>query len=134
LRSYSNERKESASPELAKLQKEVKEAIEATKNYTAQQKANFINKSKTDLTEIEAEIDTLASEIKKARKDAQDEAAAKLQRMRDKASELDRQREKLKKSQEPAWNDLKGNITKSTDEHKNSITDVRRWLADQIAP
>jgi hypothetical protein len=130
----SKERKETNSPELVKLQKEVKEAVQATKDYTAQQKANFVNKSKTDLAEIEAELNALTAEIKSARKDAQDEANARLQRMRDKASELDRQRESLKKSGEPAWNDLKGSFTKSTDDLKNSIKDARRWLADKIAP
>jgi cob(I)alamin adenosyltransferase len=108
--------------------------VQATKDYAYGQKAEFIEKTRQDLVQIQQEVDRLAAQVATARKETQSEANAKLQVVRDKADKLNKQFEQLKGATDASWNEVKAGFRKSRGELNSSFNEARQRLADKIAP
>jgi hypothetical protein len=128
----SNER--STAEQLDKLKTETKQAAQDLKDYTFAQKTEFTEKLKSQLAEINQDLDLLAAKIEKASDAAKAEAKPKLQALREKADELGKQLDEARNATEPTWENVKANSKKAFDEFKNGFNQARQWGSDKIAP
>jgi small-conductance mechanosensitive channel len=117
-----------------KMKKETKEAAESAKDYAFAQKAEFVEKMKSELAEINARIDKLSKKAEKAGDATRDEAKSRLQALRDQAAKLNKQLDEANNIVEANWADFKAGVNKSCGDMKDSFKQSRRWLSQKIAP
>jgi DNA anti-recombination protein RmuC len=117
---------------MSDVKKELAEALEAIKNYSAERKTDALAAMKETLAQMDQQIDQLRDKINKqweemepeARKKA-DETMQQLQRQRDKTADAI---EELRKSGEKTWNSLKEEFMKNYEKFKNEFEDGLTYL------
>lgn len=104
------------------------------KDYTYAQKAEYSAKMEADIAEINRDIDALQIKIDHASDAVKAEAQPKLQSLRDKAAELNKQLDSVKNSTESTWESVKAGSKKAYAELKDGFNQARQWLSEKIAP
>jgi septal ring factor EnvC (AmiA/AmiB activator) len=127
-------KKETTAQQLDKVEKETKEAAQDMKDYTFAQKAEFTEKMQNQLAEINRDLDQLSAKIEKSSDTAKAEAKPKLQALREKAHQLNKQLDGAKSATEATWNDVKAGFRKGYSELKDGCQQARQWVSDKIAP
>ena len=127
-------KEETTSQQLDKVQAKTKQAAQDMKDYTFAQKAEFTEKMKSQLAEINRDLDQLATKIEKSSDAAKPEAKPKLQSLRDQAAKLNTQLDEAKNATESTWDSVKATSKKAFDELKNGCNQARQWVSDKIAP
>lgn len=102
------------------------------------QKTEFVAKMKSELTEINTEIEKLSEKIEKVgntvKTEAGTRAKSKLQALRNQAAELNKQLDGADNIAESNWADFKAAFNKSRSELKDVFKQSRQWLSEIIAP
>lgn len=124
----------STAEQMDKLKTETKEAAQDLKDYTFAQKAEFTEKMRSQLAEINQDLDQLAAKIEKASDAAKAEATPKLQALREKTDQLGKQLDEARNATEPAWASVKATSKKAYNEFKDGFQQARQWVSDKIAP
>jgi len=122
---------------MSDVKKELAEALEAIKNYSAERKTDALAAMKETLAQMDQQIDQLRDKINKqweemepeARKKA-DETMQQLQRQRDKTADTI---EELRKSGEKTWNSLKEEFMKNYEKFKNELEDADQQYDNGLA-
>jgi len=122
------------STRLEQMKKETKDTVLATRDYAYAQKAEFAEKIRGELADLNQKIDDLSAKIENSTADTRAEAKEKLAAMREKANHLNEQLDQVKDSTETKWEETKAGIQKGWNELKDSVDQSRQWLADKIAP
>ncbi len=117
-----------------KLKTETKEAARDIKDYTFAQKAEFIGKMQSQVTEINKDLDQLAAKIEKSSDEAKAEAKPELQALREKADQLGKQIDEARNATESTWDSIKEGSRKAYNELKDGFNQARQWVSDKIAP
>jgi uncharacterized phage infection (PIP) family protein YhgE len=117
-----------------KVKKETKEAAQDMKDYTYAQKAEFVANMKSQMTEINRDLDQLTARVEKSSDAAKAEAKPKLQALRDQASKLNQQLDEAKNATESTWDTVKSGFKKGYGELKDGFQNARQWVSDKIAP
>ena len=125
---------DSSAPKYEQLRKETKEAVQATKDYAYAQKAEFVEQMRIEIAALEKEMDQLAAKVESSNAATKDEAKAKLQAVRVKTAELDKNLDGVKDASESTWEDVKAGFKKGYDEAKDAFNQARQWLSDKIEP
>lgn len=102
------------------VKKETKEALETTKEFTAQQKEDFQRKMRAELDRMQKQIDHLTAKANQAKKDAQAElnkAIGELQKQKDAAG---KKLQELESASEKAWGDLKSGLNAAMEDLEKS--------------
>lgn len=92
------------------VKKETREALEATKEFTLQQKEDFQKKIQAELDRMQKQIDHLRAKADHAKTEAQadlDKAIAELQKRKDAAG---KKLQELESASEKAWGNLKSGL------------------------
>jgi predicted nucleic acid-binding Zn-ribbon protein len=92
------------------VKKETKEALEATKEFTLQQKEDFQKKIQAELDRMQQQIDHLRAKADHAKTEAQADlniAIAELQRRKDAAG---KKLQELESASEKAWGNIKSGL------------------------
>ena len=124
------------SEKIAKLQTETKAAEQdfQEQDYTFAQKTEFTAKLKSQLAEINRELDVLAAKIEKSSAAAKAEAQPKLQALRDQSAKLSAQLDETQSATESTWESMKTSSKKAYNELKVGFTQARQWVSEKIAP
>jgi DNA anti-recombination protein RmuC len=120
--------------QLDKLQARTAEATQDLKENTFAQKTEFTDKMRTQLAEINQELDQLAAKIEKSTDAAKAEARPKLQPLRDKADQLKKQLDEAGNATESTWETVKATSKQGYAELKEGFTQARQWVSEKIAP
>lgn len=94
-------------------------------DYSYKEKDKFASKLKKELSEINAEIE-------RAGRDMKAEAKPRIEKLKDKARNLDVEIEKVENATEETWNDIKAGSRKAFEEIKAGFRDAREWTAEKI--
>ena len=124
----------SASAQGDKAVAETREAIQAMQDYTWAQKAEFVDKMKIELIEIQDELDRLSGRVDRASGAAKVDAKTSLDAAREKWAQARKQLDRAEDATESTWDDVKNGFRKSRDELKGTFMKTRQWLADKIEP
>jgi hypothetical protein len=127
-------KEETTSQQLDKVKTETKEAAQDMKDYSYAQKAEFTEKMKSQLDEINRDLDQLAAKIEKSNDAVKAEAKPKLQALREQTAQLEKQLDEVKNATESTWDTVKSGTKKAYDALKEGFHQSRQWVSDKIAP
>src|SRR4029077_19650928 len=116
--------------QIDKVKAETKEAAQEMKDYAFAQKAEFTEKMQGQLAEINRDLDQLSAKIEKSSDQAKAEAKPKLQALREKADQLNKQLDAAKSATESTWDDVKAGFKKGYSELKDGFQQARQWVSD----
>jgi septal ring factor EnvC (AmiA/AmiB activator) len=124
------------SQQLDKVQAETKEPAQdlQEKDYTFAQKSEFTEKMESQLAEINNDLEQLEAKIKKSSDTVKTEAKPRLQALREKSTELNKQIGGVKNATESTWDTVKNGTRKAYAALKEGFQQSRQWVSDKIAP
>jgi Arc/MetJ family transcription regulator len=121
-----------AQPDKAKL--ETKEAAQSMREYAYAEKAEFVNKMKKELVDIQGELDRLGNKVDRASGAAKADGKVKLATVREKWTQTKQQLDRTETATASNWDEVKNGFKQSYADLKNSLEKTRQWLSDKIAP
>jgi cytochrome c556 len=122
------------SEQIEKVKTETKEAAQDMKDYTFAQKAEFTKKMRSQLAEINKDLDQLDAKIEKSSDAVKAEAKPKLQSLREQAAKLNKHLDEARYATESTWDSVKATSKKAYNELKDGFNQARQWVSDKIAP
>ena len=102
------------SQQIEKLKTDTKAAAQEMSDYTFAQKAEYTEKMKGELAEINKELDQLSAKIEKSSDAVKAEAKPKLDSLREQAARLNLQLDETKNATESTWESVKSGICHAT--------------------
>jgi chromosome segregation ATPase len=120
--------------QLDRVQEKTTEAAQDMKDYTYAQKAEFTQKMKSQLAEIDKDLDQLAAKIEKSSDAVKAEAQPKLQALRDQRAQLNKRLDEVQNATESTWDNVKATSKQAYGELKDGFNQARQWVSDKIAP
>jgi hypothetical protein len=112
---------------------DIKDSMQATKDYTYDQKDAFVASANADLDALDQKIKELSDKAATASDSVKADAQIKLQELRDKRAVLDQKLDAVKNATEADWNDTKAAFQNSYDDVKNSLKQAWQWLNDKLS-
>lgn len=126
--------REATANQFDKVTTETKEAAQEMKDYAYAQKAEFVEKMRSQLSEINNDMEQLAAKIEKSSDAVKAEAKPKLQALREQVTQLGKQLDEVKNATESTWESVKSGTKKAYDSVKEGVQQSRQWVSDKIAP
>jgi predicted nucleic acid-binding Zn-ribbon protein len=102
--------------------------------YSYKEKPQFVAKMKSELAEVNDEIKKLSEKIASSSEKAKEDAQPKLDRLKEKAKNLDGYVAKTEDATESTWDEVKSGSKKALEDVKEGFNDARAWVAEKIAP
>ena len=112
---------------------DIKDSMQATKDYTYDQKDAFVAGANADLDALDQKIKALSDKAATASDSVKADAQVKLQELRDKRAVLNQKLDAVKNATEADWNDTKTAFQNSYDDVKNSLKQAWQWLNDKLS-
>ncbi len=106
----------------------------AIQDYTYAQKAEFTAAMRTQLADINRDMDQLESKIENSNDTVKAEAKTRLQSLRSKATQLERNLDGVQETTESTWDSFKAGSKTAYVEVVEGLTQARQWVSDKIAP
>jgi predicted nucleic acid-binding Zn-ribbon protein len=103
-------------------------------DYSYSQKNDYVAKLKSQMADINKQIDNLSDKVANASADARAQASPRLEALKAKARNLDVQIDKVQNASESTWDEVKMNSKKAFSDMKDGFRDARQWLSEKIAP
>jgi cytochrome c556 len=128
------ERAQTTSEQLDRVQEKTTDAAQDMEDYSFAQKAEFTSKMKSQLAEINRDLDQLAAKIEKSSDAVKAEAEPKLQTLREQAAQLGKQIDEAGNATESTWDSVKAGSKKAYEGLKDGFDQARQWVSDKIAP
>jgi leucyl aminopeptidase (aminopeptidase T) len=119
---------------LEKVQKETREAVEASKSYAYAQREAFAAKVREQIAHLQTEIDQLSLRAENSSAAAKEDAQKALAEVREKVAKLNERLAEVPTATESTWDNVRDGLDKSYDEIKKSVNQARQWLSEKIAP
>ena len=98
------------------VKRETKEALQATKQYTVQQKREFEKKTREELDRMEKQIEHLKSKAGQAKKETKTELHQLVGDVEAKRQAAGKKLKELQSASGKAWNDVRSGVSASMDE------------------
>jgi hypothetical protein len=125
---------EIAAAQLDKAKLETKGAAQSMRQYAYADKAEFVNKMKMELVDIQGELDRLGAKVDRTSGAAKADAKVKLATVREKWTQTKQQLDRAETATESNWDEMKNGFKQSYGDLKSSFEKTRQWLSDKIAP
>lgn len=119
---------EAAKPSAEKVKKETVEAVEAAGAYAGEKREEFAKRMKTNIEEVNREIEALKHDTKTASKEAKAAAEARITKLEKQRDDLVKKYETFEKSTDKAWTKMKSGLEKAWGEVKSAYTDAKSEL------
>jgi hypothetical protein len=110
------------------------EAARAMRGYAFAQRMDFANERRTEMAEIQKELERLLVKADGANDAMKADAKAKLDAARAKWSEAKRQLDLAESATESNWDDVQNGFNKSYGELQAAFDEARQRLSDEIEP
>lgn len=111
-----------------KVKKETVEAVEAAGAYAGEKREEFAKRMKTNIEEVNREIETLKNDTKTASIEAKAAAEARIAKLEKQRDDLVKKYETFEKSTDKAWTKMKSGLEKAWGEVKSAYTDAKSEL------
>jgi phage host-nuclease inhibitor protein Gam len=122
------------SQQINELKAETKEVTQEMKDYTFAQKEEFTATMKSQLGEINRELDQLTAKIENSSASAKAEAQPKLQALREKSALLGKKLDEAQNATESTWDSVKAGTKEAYADLKHGFNQARQWVSEKIAP
>ena len=125
---------ETTSQRIDKVEEKTAATARDMKDYTFAQKAEFTAAMRSQLAEINKELDLLGAKIAKSSDAAKAAAEPKLQALREKAAQLGKRLDEAGTATESTWDSVKTASKQTYSDLKDGFNQSRQWLSEKIAP
>jgi uncharacterized protein involved in exopolysaccharide biosynthesis len=125
---------ETIAQKLDKAQTATKDAARELRDYTYEQRAEYVAAMKVELASLNQNLDELAAKIEKSSEAAQADAKPKLAALREQAAQLNKQLDAVGSASASTWSSIKAESEKAFAAVKDGVAQSRQWLSDKIAP
>jgi chromosome segregation ATPase len=127
------EKPKTATPTIAKVQAKTTEVANELKDYTYAQKAEFTAAMKTQIAEIDRDLDALDKKLASSTAAVKAEAKPKIEALRLQSAALTKQLDAVKDSTESTWDSVKAGTKKAFGALKDGFNSARDWVGEKIA-
>ena len=107
------------------MREKVRDAVDATKNYAAQNKDQFVASMETKMKELDRKIDELSSKGETLAADAKSDANKALDSLREERTQLRQKFDELKKSSQDTWKDVKAGCESAMKELEKAFDNAK---------
>ena len=128
------DKKTTTSQQLDKAQQKTSEAAQDMRDYSYAQKAEFVTTMRTQLNELNRELDELAAKIGKSSDAVKADAQPRVDALRAHAARLNKQLDEASNATESSWDAFKADVKQTYDASKQDFKQARQWLSDKIEP
>jgi len=111
-----------------KITKEARETIEATKQYTAQQKEAFQRKAHEELVTLQKQISALRGKASDASTTTREEFKKSMNELEKKKDAVKHKLDELRTATDAKWNDMKAGANSAIEELKHSYQKALSYL------
>jgi len=125
---------ETTSQQLEKAQTATKEAAQQIRNYTFEQKDEFVTAMQAQLADLNRSLDELSTKIENSSEAVKAEAKPKLAALREKATQLNKQLGEVTGATQTTWNGIKADAENAYSALKEGVKQSRQAISDKIAP
>jgi hypothetical protein len=108
-------------PSAEAVRKEVREALDAIKSYTLQQKEEYARKLSEMLDDLNERIDDLKERAEAAGAQAKKEYAPQLQELQRKRDEVSRRLERVRQATPGAWEEIKQGVSSAVEDLQKAL-------------
>ena len=126
--------KEATARQLDKAQAATKEAVQEMRDYTFEQKAEFVSAMQAQLADLNRNLDEVSARIEKSSDAVKANAKPKLAALRVQAAQLDKKLGEIANSTPSTWDNIKADAQKGYSALKDGVKESRQWVSDKIAP
>jgi len=124
----------STAEQVESLKSRTIDAAQDLKDYSFEQKAEYVAKMESQLAEINKGLDQLAAKIEKSNAAARAEAKPKLDALREQTARLSKQIDRVRSATESTWDEVKLGFKEGYKELKEGFQQARRWVGERISP
>ena len=126
--------KDTTTQQLDKAGDKTVEVAQDIKDYSFARKTEFVSLMKTELTDLNRDLDQLGALIASSSEAVKTEAQPKFAALRAQSALLGKQLDVAENSTESTWEVVKSDCRKSYQATQQGFQQSRQWLADKIAP
>jgi uncharacterized membrane-anchored protein YhcB (DUF1043 family) len=126
-------RKESTA-QRGKAKPEKKDKAQTKQDLAMAQNAEMVDRMKSELYEIQQDLNRLSATVDRSSGVAKTNAKAKPEVVPDKRAKAKPQLDQAESATESTWDDVKSGFKKSYGELRDSIEKARQWLSDKVEP
>jgi len=127
-------KEQTVSQQLDQVKTETKSNAQEMKDYTFEQKPEFVSKMQGQLDALKKDLEQLSARIESSSDAVKAEAKPKLQALRDQAAQMNKQLDNARNATESTWDSVKATSQKGFDSLKDGFQKSRQWVSDKIAP
>lgn len=102
-------------------------------DYPYVQRGQFGESMRSEMARLKADMDRLAERVDNASDAAKAEQSARLEALRQRVNQLEKDIGDVEKASESTWEDMKRSIRKSYEEVKQSLRDAGDWVDDKVS-
>ena len=128
------DKKPTASEQLDRVQTKTADVAQDMRDYTYSQKDEFIAKMRTQLADLNRELDELAAKVEKSSATVRADAQPRIDALRDQTARLNRQLDDASNATESSWDKFKADVRRTHDASEEDFRRARQWLSEKIAP
>ena len=128
------DKKRTASEQLDRVQAKTADVAQDMRDYTYAQKDEFLAKMRTQLADLNRELDELAAKVEKSSATVRADAQPRIDALRDQTARLNRQLDDASNATESSWDKFKADVRRTHDASKEDFKQARQWLSEKIAP
>ena len=126
--------KDTTTQQLDKARDKTAEVAQDMKDYSFARKTEFVRATKSEIADLNRDLDQLGARIAKSSENVKADAQPKLDALRAQSVLLGKQLEEAENATESTWEVVKGDFRKSYAATRQGFQQSRQWLADKIAP
>ena len=128
------EKKRTASEQLDRVQAKTADVAQDMRDYTYVQKDEFLAKMRSQLADLNRELDELAAKVEKSSATVRADAQLRIDALRGQTARLNRQLDDATNASESSWDKFKADVRRTHDASKEDFKQARQWLSEKIAP
>jgi len=111
-----------------KVKKETVEAVDAAGKYAGEKKEEFTARMKTNLDEMDREIQALKTESEQISVEAREATKSKIRALQSKRDDLEKRYDAIEKSTGKAWTKLKSGMEKAWGDVRSAYNEAKTEL------
>ncbi|HUG13356.1 MAG TPA: hypothetical protein VMM36_20235 [Opitutaceae bacterium] len=128
------EKPKTTTQDIAKVQAKTTAATSDMRDYTFAQKAEFSSSMKSQISEINRELDALETRLASSSAAVKAEAKPRIEALRLQSAALSKQLDLVNDSTESTWDSVKAGTKQAFGELKDGFNSARQWVSEKIAP
>lgn len=128
------EKRDTTSKQLDRVEQKTAVVAHDMREYSYEQKQEFVGTMKTQLADLNRELDLLAAKVDKADAQLKADAQPRIKALHEQTAHLNKQLDKAQDATESTWESFKKDVKGAYDASAEGLHDARRWASEKIAP